>query len=1007
MSAIANEVEALVETREKFIPQAEPGPVTRAAIERLAAERAQPVEAATAAYLDNVLYSCHRLELPATPRYAAITAICLPGHLLPENRMGGRVAFGPRSRARLMLVLPQATGADLRAGRYLAGPEGKLLADAYRLCGMSLTGAYVTALVKFSDPYPRMNSTPAAWVRECLWPLEEEIARVRPEFLLLCGAKPLQALLGSKAKLYSYRGAFTDYRGLRLMATDDLRGLAANPEKLPGLEADMRTLAAAMSGAGKLPEETHYHYLHNAAELRQALDQCRDADTVGIDCEWSGESPRTGGRLLTIQFSVREREAFVVVMWSKVTGQAFQPDQARAVSMLRELFGKPGIRIVGQNFRADLEWLIDIGLDLTDAFAKRGFDTMLASHLLAEGDDHDLMALTQRHTTMGRYDYQAQLLLDQGLTHADLPDAVLHPYAAADADALMRIHPKLDQLLWNDHLERCHAWGIEGERIGATTYSLEYAQATGLPFYPSLWTLFRHVVMPASAPIKEMELEGLLLDRERWEALAEAFHRKCDELTRELRRQAGDPDFNPNSVKQLREILYGDPAGVGDPVGPGTGQTYVRKLRLGLTPVKASGKRGMSWEQAEDENVVEWREGTGWVGGYLAPAADADTLAVLADEHGCEFAATMRDYRAVATMTKSVLARPDSGKRALSKGVMAHIDPDGRVRTTFSQMAETGRYKSFKPALQNLPKAKEAAYDQVFHGEAPPSVRSIFVPAEGGIFVEADKKSAELYTLAYLADDPAFKAALAAKDANGEEISFHTAAMCRFFKLRMSPAEAAEALKLKTPEAKRLKGLRTAAKAVNFGIPYGRGARTICAQVKREGVDCTVEEAQGWIAGYKEAFPRAWAYLEWCKRQVRDPGFLRNPYGRTRHFIQSDDEAVMRAQEREATNFPIQSTVADALSLDLPRIMTRRDLNGLRTRIVLVIHDAVMLWVPFDEIKVACKLLQWAMVDASGAEVPGTGLRYGIDIEYAARWNEPADPAWLEEVSEGRLSRPV
>jgi DNA polymerase I-like protein with 3'-5' exonuclease and polymerase domains len=115
----------------------------------------------------------------------------------------------------------------------------------------------------------------------------------------------------------------------------------------------------------------------------------------------------------------------------------------------------------------------------------------------------------------------------------------------------------------------------------------------------------------------------------------------------------------------------------------------------------------------------------------------------------------------------------------------------------------------------------------------------------------------------------------------------------------------------------------------------------------------------------------------------------------------------MWAQEREATNFPIQSTVADALSLDLPRIMLRRDMYSLRTRIVLVIHDAVMLWVPYDEIKEACAMLQWAMVDAPGAEVPGTGLRYGINIEYAARWNEPADPAWLEEISEGRLSRPA
>jgi DNA polymerase-1 len=325
------------------------------------------------------------------------------------------------------------------------------------------------------------------------------------------------------------------------------------------------------------------------------------------------------------------------------------------------------------------------------------------------------------------------------------------------------------------------------------------------------------------------------------------------------------------------------------------------------------------------------------------------------------------------------------------------------VRTTISQMAETGRYRSFSPSLMNLPKSREGAFARVFRGEKLPPLRSIIRAAEGGVFVEADKQSAELYTLAYISGDAAFKEALAARDADGSPISFHTAAMVKFFKLGMAPGEAAKIIAAGGPEARRLKSLRTGAKAVNFGIPYGRGAASICAEVRREGVDCTVSEAQGWIDGYRDSFPDAWAYLEECKRSVARPGWLANPYGRVRHFVQSGDESVMSAQRREATNFPIQSTVADALSLDLVRIRRERDRRGMRMRIVLSIHDAVMVWAPHGEIAAARDLLRWAMVDAPGAEVPGIGLRYGIEVEYSERWNEPLAPDRLYELSGGTV----
>ncbi|MDR1534900.1 MAG: hypothetical protein LBU64_07370, partial [Planctomycetota bacterium] len=870
---------------ECFANQALPGPATGELIETRAKAGGLSREAATATVLEDGLHNSQLFRLPKSGRYAAVTAHWLPGGYIGDSpgRSGHR--FGPRRQARLFILVDKPGYQDMSAGRYLGGDAGQLLARVGGECDADLNGAYATGAIKFADPYPRMPSIPAAWAEECRWFLEEELVRVRPEIVLVCGAKPLKFLLSRNAKLGSYRSALIPYRGLRLLATADLGGLVKNPETLPGLEADMRLLARSLSGAGTTDSPPAYHYLLDADSLRPVLDYCRDFSYVAVDCEWEGESPRTGGRLLTIQFSVLAREAFVVVLRSKTSGREFSPNPETAVEMLRELFLRPDLRIIGQNFRADLEWLIPLGLDLTSAYAEWGFDAMLASHLLAEGDAHDLTSLTLRYSDMGRYDVEARRLLDRGLTHADLPDEVLWPYAAADVDALMRIYPVLHEALWRDHLRVIADQSVDWRN---TLLGPDAAPDFGLRYFPSLWTLFRHVVMAATLPLKEIELEGLPVDQDRLRTLTQAFSRRRDRLDAELRELAGDPEFNPDSPAQVKEILFGDPQAEGLATGTRSGS---RRLQLGLTPVKSSGKPGRSWAQLRRDGEVAWEPGKGWLGNPVSPSTDAETLALLAADSGGEFVGRLRDYRTVNTMARNLLTEPvpdESGTPTHEKGLAAHIDPDGRVRTTISQLAETGRYRSFDPALMNLPKSKESVYARIFGEEKLPPIRSILQAPAGGVYLEADIKSAELFTLAHLADDPGFKAALAARDGAGNPLSFHTVAMCKFFKLPMPPEEATAIMESGGVEGKRLKGLRTAAKSVIFGIPYGRGAQAICQAVRREGVACTPEDAKTWIGSYRESFPRAWDYLEWCQRQVRDPGFIINPYGRTRHFAPTD-----------------------------------------------------------------------------------------------------------------------
>lgn len=171
-------------------------------------------------------------------------------------------------------------------------------------------------------------------------------------------------------------------------------------------------------------------------------------------------------------------------------------------------------------------------------------------------------------------------------------------------------------------------------------------------------------------------------------------------------------------------------------------------------------------------------------------------------------------------------------------------------------------------------------------------------------------------------------------------------------------------------------------------IPYSRGPKAIARQVQREGVECTVDDAKGWIDDFFDKYTGIKQFMQFCKDSVYDPGYLRMPFGRVRRFHKVDDEAIMAAQEREAGNCPIQGTVADALSLALVHLYEERDRRRLQFRIALAIHDAVLLEVPYEEVPAAIELLKWAMTEK--AEIPGTGLKLGVDVTVYTRWNEKA-----------------
>lgn len=176
-------------------------------------------------------------------------------------------------------------------------------------------------------------------------------------------------------------------------------------------------------------------------------------------------------------------------------------------------------------------------------------------------------------------------------------------------------------------------------------------------------------------------------------------------------------------------------------------------------------------------------------------------------------------------------------------------------------------------------------------------------------------------------------------------------------------------------------------------IPYGRGAVAIARQVLGEtggtaNFATLVEEIKTMTDAWKtRTYPVAWSYMQACAAEVLDPGYIITPWGRKRIFPPAREQDVVAAMQREAQNFPIQSTVADTCMIAMQLIVEYRQQHNLQFKIVNQIHDAIMLEVPEDEIEQVTIMFKETMGDIE-IPIPERPLTLDIGIEILTRWGE-------------------
>lgn len=306
-------------------------------------------------------------------------------------------------------------------------------------------------------------------------------------------------------------------------------------------------------------------------------------------------------------------------------------------------------------------------------------------------------------------------------------------------------------------------------------------------------------------------------------------------------------------------------------------------------------------------------------------ATNADVLEKLRDKH--PIVNFIMEYRQLAKL-----------KSTYCDGLTAVVNPNThRIHSVFTQtVTVTGRLSSTEPNLQNIPTRTELGRE----------IRKMFVAKDGYVLVDADYSQIELRVLAHIANDETMINAFR----NNEDIHAVTASQV-----------------LGIPLEDVTKEQRSSAKAVNFGIVYGIGEFSLA-----QDLHISVKEAKAYIESYLEKYHGVRNYMESIKEQAKKDGYVKTMLNRIRYIpeLKSPNYNIRQFGERVALNTPIQGTAADIIKLAMVRVDNRLINEGLKSKLILQVHDELIVEAHKDEVNKVKQILSEEMQNAMELNVP-------------------------------------
>lgn len=318
-------------------------------------------------------------------------------------------------------------------------------------------------------------------------------------------------------------------------------------------------------------------------------------------------------------------------------------------------------------------------------------------------------------------------------------------------------------------------------------------------------------------------------------------------------------------------------------------------------------------------------------------STSADVLEKLKSED--EIVDKILEYRTLAKL-----------KSTYADGLSDFIGTDGKIHSKFNQtITATGRLSSTEPNLQNIPIRLELGRQ----------IRKLFVPEEGNVFVDADYSQIELRILAHMSGDESLI------QAYREQQDIHRMTASQVFHIPFDEVTPAQ---------------RSNAKAVNFGIVYG-----ISSFGLGQDLNITRKEAETYINKYFETYPGIKHYLDGLVQQAKDTGGVTTMYGRKRPIPEIASSNFMQRSfgERIAMNSPIQGTAADIMKIAMIRVSAALKKQKLKAKLLLQIHDELLIEAPKEEAAQVAELLHAEMMQAANLSVP-----LEVEVKTGANWYE-------------------
>ena len=276
-------------------------------------------------------------------------------------------------------------------------------------------------------------------------------------------------------------------------------------------------------------------------------------------------------------------------------------------------------------------------------------------------------------------------------------------------------------------------------------------------------------------------------------------------------------------------------------------------------------------------------------------------------------------------------------KSTYCEGMLKVIGPDGRIHSNFNQTeTRTGRISSTEPNLQNIPVRTELGRE----------LRKFFLAKEGWVLVDADYSQIELRVLAHIAHDENMIKAFQDKE------DIHTITASQVFGM---PPEMVTPL------------MRSRAKAVNFGIVYGIGAFSLS-----KDINVSRKEAQRYIDDYLTLYSGVDRYMKEVVEKAKEDGYVETLFHRRRYLpeLTASNFNLRAFGERVARNMPIQGTAADIIKIAMVRVDRRLKRENMRARLILQVHDELIVEAPEDEAEQAARILTEEMEGAVSLTVP-------------------------------------